>query len=95
MINKRHGGGRHARRRAKTKENEMNNAQIVNLVVTLIVGATATTVAKVGIDTASWTKDVTDLVMLAIAAGTWFWSHKWHGNPPAAPPQQQQTTTKT
>lgn len=63
----------------------MNTAQLTNLAVTVIVGATATTVAKVGIDAASWQKDVADLVSLAVAVGTWYAAHRFHASEPVAP----------
>ena len=60
----------------------MNKAQKINLVVTLIVGATGAWAAQAGISPNDWTKDVTDLVMLAIVVGTWLAGHVLHRTPP-------------
>lgn len=63
----------------------MNRAQTINMVVAVIVGGTAAAAARVGINVTDWTTDITDLVLLAIAASTWFAGHTLHATPASSP----------
>ena len=60
-----------------------NQDQLESLITKTIVGASALTMAKVGVNLQSWTTDVTDLVALVFAIGTFIWSHRYNKTTPA------------
>ena len=59
----------------------MNTAQLTNLIVSIVVAATGATAGKLGINIQDYTKDVEDLLLLAIAGIVWFLGHVIHATP--------------
>lgn len=58
----------------------MNKAQVIGIIVPLIVGGSTEFVNKLGINTADWTKDVTEGITVLIAVGALVYQHFFHKN---------------
>lgn len=61
----------------------MNSTQLINLLVSLLTGITATMAAKWGIDPATWQNDLTEWVTAAVTAALLIGNHFFHGDPPS------------
>lgn len=56
----------------------MNNAQTESILTKVIVGATATAVAKYGVNTDQWTEVITWAIGGLVTVGTLAFSHWFH-----------------